>query len=229
MLQVIKTNDLKLAEDLRRLDDQVDELYSAIKYYLTKISREALGEEESRRWTDIISFTINMEQIGDIIERIIIEVEDKKIAKGRNFSEAGMTEICDLHARLMTNLRLGLALFLNGDLKSAQELLAQKVLFRELERAYANSHLERLAGHAQASIETSSLHLDLIADLRRVNSHICSIAYPILEHAGVLARTRLKEAPVSAEAALVRARRADDGTTDGATQDGWQKRKPHTA
>ena len=61
------------------MDDTVDELYSAIKYYLTKISREALGEEESRRWTDIISFTINMEQIGDIIERILIDIEDKKI------------------------------------------------------------------------------------------------------------------------------------------------------
>ena len=52
-----------------------------------------------------------------------------------------MAEICDLHARLIANLRLGLSVFLNGDLKSAQELLAQKVLFRDLERAYADSHL----------------------------------------------------------------------------------------
>ena len=71
MLAVIRHNDLQLAEELRKMDDTVDELYSAIKYYLTKISREALGEEESRRWTDIISFTINMEQIGDIIERVL--------------------------------------------------------------------------------------------------------------------------------------------------------------
>ena len=76
MLTVIKNNDLRLAEELRKLDDSVDELYSAIKYYLTKISREALSEEESRRWTDIISFTINMEQVGDIIERIVLDIED---------------------------------------------------------------------------------------------------------------------------------------------------------
>jgi phosphate:Na+ symporter len=63
MHQVIRTDDLKLAHDLRRLDDQVDDLYSAIKYYMTKISREALDEREGRRWADIISFTINMEQI----------------------------------------------------------------------------------------------------------------------------------------------------------------------
>jgi phosphate:Na+ symporter len=222
MLTVVKTNDRALAERLRKMDDVVDDLYTAVKLYLAQISREALEEHEGRRWADIVSFTINMEQIGDIIERIIIDVEDKKIDKGRNFSEAGMAEICDLHARLIANLRLGLSVFLNGDLRSAQELLAQKVLFRELERAYANTHLERLAGHTLDSIETSSLHLDLIADMRRINSHICSIAYPILEKAGVLARTRLKEAPVMR-------RRADDGSPTNDNSDGWQKRKPYTA
>ena len=193
MLVVLKTNDRALAERLRKMDDIVDELYTAIKLYLTQISREALEEKEGRRWTDIVSLTINMEQVGDIIERIITDIEDKNIDKGRNFSEAGLAEIFDLHTRLIANLRLGLAVFLNGDLKSAQELLAQKVLFRDLERAYANTHLERLAGQTVESIETSSLHLDLISDLRRINSHFCSIAYPILEEAGVLAKTRLKE------------------------------------
>ena len=193
MLTVLKTNDRALAERLRKMDDVVDDLYTAVKLYLTQISREALEEAEGRRWADIVSFTINMEQVGDIVERIVIELEDKKIDKGRNFSEAGMAEICDLHARLIANLRLGLSVFLNGDLKSAQELLAQKVLFRDLERAYADSHLARLAENTQDSIETSSLHLDLISDLKRINSHISSIAYPILEQAGVLAKTRLKE------------------------------------
>jgi phosphate:Na+ symporter len=201
LLTVLKTNDRGLAERLRKMDDVVDDLYTAVKLYLTQISREALEETEGRRWADIVSFTINMEQVGDIVERIIIELEEKKIDKGRNFSEAGMAEICDLHGRLIANLRLGLSVFLNGDLKSAQELLAQKVLFRDLERAYADSHLARLAENTQDSIETSSLHLDLISDMKRINSHISSIAYPILEQAGVLAKTRLKEPePVPARA-----------------------------
>jgi phosphate:Na+ symporter len=177
------------------MDDVVDDLYTAIKLYLTQISREALEEKEGRRWADIVSFTINMEQVGDIIERIITDLEDKKIEKGRSFSDAGMQEIVDLHTRLVANLRLGMSVFLHGDLKSAQQLLAEKVLFRDLERSYADSHIERLTSNTQQSIETSSLHLDLISDLKRINSHICSIAYPILEQAGVLAKTRLKEAP----------------------------------
>jgi phosphate:Na+ symporter len=193
MLQVIKSNNRELASRLRKKDDVVDELYTAVKLYLTQVSREALDEKESRRWADIVSFTINMEQVGDIIERVLTDIEDKKIAKHRSFSDAGMAEICDLHARLVANLRLAMSVFLHGDLKSAQELLAQKVLFRDLERAYADTHLARLAGNTLESIETSSLHLDLISDLKRINSHICSVAYPILEDAGVLARTRLKE------------------------------------
>ncbi len=193
MLTVIKNNDLRLAEELRKLDDSVDELYSAIKYYLTKISREALGDEESRRWTDIISFTINMEQIGDIVERILIDIGDKKIKKGRSFSDAGMAEICELHARLIDNLRLGMSVFLNGSVRDAQKLLEEKARFRDLERAYASTHLTRLSGNTMQSIETSSLHIDLISDLKRINSHICSIAYPILDSAGALAPNRLRQ------------------------------------
>ncbi len=231
MLTVLKTNDRALAHRLRKLDDVVDELYTAVKLYLTQVSREALEEKEGRRWADIVSFTINMEQIGDIIERIIIDVEEKKIDKGRKFSEAGMAEICDLHGRIIANLRLGLSVFLNGDLKSAQELLAQKVLLRELERAYADSHLERLADNTLESIETSSLHLDLISDLKRINSHIASIAYPILEQAGVLAKTRLKEPPQPAAERVPRGRRgAGRNGGGGDDKDAWPKRnKPHTA
>lgn len=192
MLRVIEERDLRLAQELRKLDDQVDQLYSAIKYYLTKISREALSEDESRRWTDIISFTINMEQIGDIIERVVIDVEDKSIKQGRHFSDAGLTEIRDLHARLVDNLRLGMSVFLNGSVRDAQKLLEEKARFRDLERTYAASHIARLTDKTVPSIETSSLHLDMISDLKRINSHICSIAYPILDSVGALAPSRLK-------------------------------------
>ncbi|HEX6362408.1 MAG TPA: Na/Pi cotransporter family protein [Albitalea sp.] len=198
VLTVIKTNDLKLAEDLRKMDDTVDSLYSAIKYYLTKLSRQQLSEDEGRRWTDIISFTINMEQIGDIVERVLIDIEDKKIRKGREFSEAGMAEICELHARLTDNLRLGLSVFLNANVRDAQKLLEEKARFRDLEHEYAASHIARLRDNTAQSIETSSLHLDLISDLKRINSHICSIAYPILESAGALSKTRIRESRLPA-------------------------------
>jgi phosphate:Na+ symporter len=225
LMVVLRHNDRDLAQRLRKSDDVVDELYTAVKLYLTQISRGALEEREGRRWTDIVSFTINMEQVGDIIERILTDIEERKIDKGRNFSEAGMAEIVDLHSRLLANLRLAMSVFINGDRKSAQELLAQKVLFRDLERAYADSHLARLAGNTIESIETSSLHLDLISDLRRINSHFCSVAYPILEEAGVLARTRLMTPPPEHEAPSPI---ADPGPPPPKAGE-WPKRKPGPA
>jgi len=196
ILPVIRHNDMALSEQLREMDDTVDSLYSAIKFYLTQISREALSERESRRWTDIVSFVINMEQIGDIIERVLQDVEDKKIRKNRRFSQAGMAEIVHLHERLVANLRLGMSVFLDGHVRDAKRLLEEKARFRDLEHEYAGSHIARLQDNTPQSIETSSLHLDLISELKRINSHICSIAYPILESAGALTQTRLKQVSI---------------------------------
>ena len=192
LLPVIKRNDLRLAHKLRQLDDAIDNLYSSIKYYLTKLSRESLDDEESRRWADIISFTINMEQIGDAVERVLLDIENKKIKKGRSFSADGMAEITDLHSRLLDNLRLCTSVFLNGNLRDAKRLLEEKARFRELQITYADKHLTRLEERTPESIETSALHLEVIGEFKRINSHICAIAYPILESAGALHPTRLR-------------------------------------
>ncbi len=192
VLPVMRDNDLALAARLRRMDDTVDALYSEIKFYLTQISRKALSEREGRRWTDIVSFTINMEQVGDIIERVLQDIEDKKIRKNRSFSDAGMAELVHLHERLLANLRLAMSVFLDGHVRDAKKLLEEKARFRDLEREYAANHIARLQDHTAQSIETSSLHLDLISELKRINSHLCGVAYPILESAGVLADTRLR-------------------------------------
>jgi phosphate:Na+ symporter len=202
MLPVLEKNDSNLAEQLRKLDDTVDSLYTAIKFYLTQISRDALSEREARRWTDIVSFTINMEQVGDIIERVLQDIEDKKIRPNRRLSDAGMAEIRHLHERLVSNLRLAMSVFLDGHVRDARRLLEEKARFRDLEREYAGTHIARLRVQTAQSIETSSLHLDLISELKRINSHLCSIAYPILETAGVLRDTRLEPSrftPVDAE------------------------------
>ena len=145
-----------------------------------------------------------MEQIGDIIERVLQDVEDKNIRRGRTFSDAGMAEVCHLHERLLSNLLLGMSVFLDGHVRDAHRLLQQKAEFRDLEREYANTHLSRLRDNTPQSIETSSLHLDLISDLKRINSHICSIAYPILEAEGALLSATPRESRLGSD------RRADE-------------------
>lgn len=179
--QVWENDDEALAHTLCALEKEADSLYSAIKYYMTKISRNALDEHEGRRWAEIIGFTIGMEQVGDVIERVLQDVIDKKIKRGREFSSAGLQEINEMHAALVSNLRLAMSVFLSGNPYEARQLLAEKHRFRELEQVYATNHLNRLADNTLQSIETSSLHIDIISELKRVNSLLCSVAYPVLE------------------------------------------------
>ena len=202
LLEVIKNNDRKLAQRLQKMADAANLLYIDIKHYLAQISREALSEKEGHRWSDIISFTLNMEQIADIIGRVLLDVEDKKIKSGREFSPAGTTEITDLHGHLVNNLRLGMSVFLNGNQRDAQKLLEEKIRFHDLEHAYAASHLERLALNTVPSMETSSLHLDLISDLKRINSLICAMAYPILDSASGLTPNRLRQSAADSPPAI---------------------------
>lgn len=194
VIDVLHSNDLSRVDAIRKMDDDVDRLYSAIKLYLTQISREALDEREGRRWTEIISLTINLEHVGDIIDKNLMELAEKKARRQWSFSDAGMAEIAHLHERVLANLQLGLNIFVNPDVRTAQRLIAEKETFRDLERTYADNHLRRLQDQTLQSVETSALHLDIIRDLKRINSHICAVAYPTLEQAGVLHPSRLREA-----------------------------------
>ncbi|MEG2914678.1 MAG: SCO family protein, partial [Pseudomonas sp.] len=80
-----------------------------------------------------------------------------------------------------SNLRLGLSVFLSADPESARQLLREKRRFRAQERRLAHAHVSRLQRKIVQSIETSSLHLELIADMKRLNSLFCSSAYVVLE------------------------------------------------
>ena len=55
--------------EVSRMDNVVDKLDEAIKLYVTKLTRGSLDEREGRRAMEIISFTINLEHIGDIIDK----------------------------------------------------------------------------------------------------------------------------------------------------------------
>ncbi|MGL9723993.1 Na/Pi cotransporter family protein [Sodalis sp. (in: enterobacteria)] len=167
--------------EVRRLDDDVDVLYTAIKLYLAQIPKEDLDEADSRRWAEIIEMALNLEQAGDIIERMTGDIAAKSLNARRAFSAQGMKELDTLHEQLMSNLRLSLSVFLSNDMTSARRLRRAKHRFRITDRRYAHAHVDRLHQQNVQSLETSSLHLSLLEDLKRVNSLFCSVAYNVLE------------------------------------------------
>lgn len=166
---------------VRRLDDDVDVLYTAIKLYLARMQKEDLADEDSRRWGETIEMALNLEQAGDIIERMSGDVADKSLAARRAFSAEGLKELEALQEQLLSNLRLSLSVFLSRDINSARRLRRAKHRFRILNRRLAHAHVERLHHKNVQSIETSSLHLGLLGDMKRLNSLFCAIAYNVLE------------------------------------------------
>ncbi len=193
----LMTDDRKLVSTIERMDNAVDKLHEAIKLYVTKLTRESLDDREASRAMEIIAFAINLEHIGDIIDKNLMELAAKKIRNHLKFSHEGAAELQAFHRRVIENLKLALSVFISGDVKIARQLIEEKVTVRQAEREASENHLVRLREGRLASIETSSLHLDILRDLKRIHSHICSVAYPVLEAAGELQPSRLKSLEVA--------------------------------
>jgi phosphate:Na+ symporter len=192
-MAALMTNDRKLAAEVSRMDNIVDRLDEAIKLYVTKVTRESLDDRDGRRAMEIIAFSINLEHIGDIIDKNLMELAVKKIKHKYEFSKEGAAELADFHKRIIDNLRLAFSVFINDNVKIARTLIEEKTQLRTAELACADSHLARLREGRPESIETSSLHLDVLRDLKRIHSHICSVAYPVLEATGELQPNRLRD------------------------------------
>jgi phosphate:Na+ symporter len=187
VMAAIMTNDRSLVDQVSRMDNSVDNLDEAIKLYVTKLTRGSLDENEGRRAMEIISFTINLEHIGDIIDKNLSELATKKIKRRFQFSPEGAEELAAFHKRTMDSLRIAFGVFMSGDLNEARKLLVEKTALRNAELAATERHLDRLREGRPESIETTSLHLDVLRDLRRIHSHVCSVAYSVLDAAGELA------------------------------------------
>ena len=181
VMTALMTNIRALVSEVARMDNIVDSLDEAIKLYLTKLTRSNLDDTEAKRAMDILSFSINLEHVGDIIEKNLSELAAKKIKRNVQFSDDGATEIDEFHRRILENLRLAFGVFMSGDVSGARKLVAEKSQLRSVELTAAERHLERLREGRPETLETTSLHLDVLRDLKRINSHICSVAYPALE------------------------------------------------
>jgi phosphate:Na+ symporter len=207
------TDDRRLVAEIEGMDNAVDSLYEAIKLYVTEITRESLDDQSGRRAMEIIAFAINLEHIGDIIDMNLMELAGKKVKNKLKFSVEGAAELETFHHHVLDNLKLALGVFMSGDVKIARQLLTEKVQVREAERAAAESHFARLREGRPESIETSSLHLDVLRDLKRIHSHICSVAYPVLEAAGELQPSRLKQSAQRRRARPPSTQEPQSGTT----------------
>lgn len=189
---IIGADDRKLLAETKRRDDVLDSLNTAIKAYLISMDPEELAEDEQRRLMQILAFSMNLEQAGDVVDRNLLPHLAKRLKRGVAFSRQERAELAAITDRLLSNLRAAGSLFLTGDSKAARQLAAEKVAFRRAEAEGTTAHLARLRHGHLASAQASALHLDVLRDLKQINSHIvAAAAYPVLEGDGELRATRL--------------------------------------
>jgi phosphate:Na+ symporter len=184
--------DRKQISDTKRLDDVLDHLNTAIKAYLTTLDPDALSEGDHRRLQEIMAFSMNMEQAGDVVEQNFLPHVSKRLKRGLSFSKEGEVELKGMMDRLIANLRVATSIFVTEDPRAARLLADEKPAFRDAETAATRSHFERLRAGGPDTVETSTIRLDLLRDMKLINSHIvAAAAYPILERQGKLLASRI--------------------------------------
>jgi phosphate:Na+ symporter len=184
--------DRKRLAESKRLDNVLDRLNRAIKAYLTAFDPDDLDSEDNRRLDEILAFATNLEHAGDIVEKGLMALAAKRLKRGLTFSAEGQAEIRTMLERLAGNVQSAAAVFLTDDARAARQLLAEKEVFRDLEARATAAHFARIRAGRVESAETSTLHLDVLRDMKRINAHLAAAAYPVLENRGELLRSRLK-------------------------------------
>ncbi len=176
-----ENNDPIILQRVRDADDSIKEFNAGIKSYLTELGRESLDEEDEKRCTEIMTFTTNMENIGNIVVLNMAELLERSTSDQVAFSQEDIADHHKLFEMLLASLKLSFTVFLTLDKQQAAALLKNKQQLREKELAAVNAHLTRLRQGPAMDEVSSAMHLGLLSDLRRISSMISSIAYPLLE------------------------------------------------
>ena len=187
--EVLASTDRRRLGEVRRLDDVLDRLNTAIKGYLTALDPEDLSESDHRRLSQVLVFATNLEAAADVVDRDVMGHLAKRLKRGTPLAEPEQAEARRLLERLSATVRAAAAVFMTEDPRAARQLVAEKEAFRDLEAAATQAHFAGLRGGRG----TATVDLDLVRELKRVNGHlVAAAAYPVLEGQGELLASRLR-------------------------------------
>ena len=177
---VLERNDEALMRQVIARDDVIDRLEEDIKQFLIQLGGQQLTPEQAERETALIFVIANLEEVGDVVEKNLMELAEKKIRGGHTFSAQGWAEIKDVHTKVVENLELALSALAAQDSSIAEKVIRHKSRINLIERQMRQTHIQRLHEGLRESIDTSSIHLDILANLKRANSLAAGVAYAVM-------------------------------------------------
>lgn len=166
-----------------KLDDKIDILEKATRFYLAEIGQESLTREQGRTELALIGIAADLEEIGDTISKEFVRLGRKRYETQRVFSDVGWQEICRFHQKVGEMFNLTIAYMTSAAPELATQIAAEKEAIYVMEMELRQAHLQRLHDGLKESVESSSLHLDIANNLRRIGSKLAHIAKLVAEEA----------------------------------------------
>ncbi len=179
-IDVFLKNDEALRERLVEDDDKIDALDEAITHYLTMLSQKEMSDREAERAIMLLFIVKNLELVGDIVSKSLMDLALKKIMVSPRFAPEALTRIHEYHMEIEKTFQMAIDSLASMDKKLAREVVERKSEMNILERELHKEHLAILQGRKEAVTETSTVYLDVISDLKRINSYASGIAYAVL-------------------------------------------------
>lgn len=195
LVEVFGKDDRARAAAISQVDPLLDRLGVAIRQYLADLGGEALNEEDGERSQEILAFVINIEHIGDITANNLMEFAAKKALHGQDFSADDIQDLAAMHGQVMESLRLGFTVFMRGDVRAAQQLIARKEVLWRMENEASERHIHALRERRDGG-GGGDVYLRILRDLKRIHSHLAALAYLPLERAGLLQDRLVREVVV---------------------------------
>ena len=196
-LQAIASSSTATLKTIDELDARLNLFQSAVQTYLADLAQMTpLSKEESRRALETTLYVSNLEHAGDVIQLNLVNRIGVKIQEGLHFTADEQKSLDSLCAMIASNIKTAAAVLTSRDVEGAKKLIEQKDHFRSLEQRVIDEHFRKGAGNKKEALRRSALFIDMIRDLHRVNSHIVSAGYPIVDDAGLLRQTRLRKTNV---------------------------------
>ncbi|SMO73802.1 Na/Pi cotransporter family protein [Ruegeria faecimaris] len=190
-LELYRSGDKEQIRSVQAIDEDVNRCLSGIRAFVAAIPPELYEKHDAKTARDLMEFAIRLETAGDVVAKRLTVLAGEMRAKGSSFSQDGWSELVQMHEGILANMKLASNVLVSDDLESARLLSLEKTEIKRVERESRKRHLRRLQHGTTESFETSDIHLETLRAFREFNSHIASIAYPVLYQNGQLLETRL--------------------------------------
>jgi phosphate:Na+ symporter len=181
----VQEKDMDHVDTIVMLDDKVDILEKAIFRFLSKIRQRSLTREESKAHQDLMTATVNLESLADIIEKDLSRVARKYIVEDREQSHTTRRVLARLYREIHHSVELAVKSMAENDRQAAKRVIRNKGLITELTEELLARKSERLGRDQTEKLELARLEMSLVDKMHRTYNLARRIAKIVAPEAGL--------------------------------------------